>query len=94
MFKANSETLDAIKIAFEEKEKQFHNVRILLSGMGWSGPKFSLGLDEKHEDDYEEVIDGITFIIEQDLAEMFDDITVAYQNGEFAVGITGEAQGC
>lgn len=73
--------------AYKEFEKvltdnniETNTVRIVISGMGWSGPSFGLVLDEQKENDIVEKVEDMTFLVEDDINKEFG--TLAIRSGE------------
>jgi Fe-S cluster assembly iron-binding protein IscA len=81
----NGETIQEFKRILESKEGRPHSIRIFISGMGCSGPKFGLVLDPQKEGDlvYEE--GGVSFLVEPDIHEAFGDFLVDFQQDGFVV---------
>lgn len=74
-------TRDALKNNLDKKNKDA--VRLLVKGFGWAGPTFGVALDEQHKNDMVTTIDGITFVAENDIAFMFEDVNLIHKNGLF-----------
>jgi HesB-like selenoprotein len=64
-------------------EKGKSSVRLLIKGFGWSGPILGVVLDEQQEDDILETVNGITFLVDNDSADVFEDIKIIYSKGIF-----------
>ncbi len=70
--------------AMEELEKlaktkeEMKALRIYVASYGWAGPSFGLALDEQKDGDIEMKIGEFSFVVEDDLADMFDKFTVDY----------------
>lgn len=68
------ETRDALLAKLKDKNKPA--VRLLIAGFGWGGPTLSVVLDEQKENDVTSVVDGITFVCNEDEAYIFEDCKV------------------
>ncbi len=91
----NDETLEAISDILTEVEDQPSNIRLYVSGYGWSGPSFGLALDEQKEEDLFDEIKGVRFIMEESLYDEFGDIRVESMGGGFMVmPVINSASGC
>ncbi len=91
----NGETIQEFKRVLESKKERPHSIRIFISGMGCSGPKFGLVIDPHKEGDevYEE--GGISFLLEPDIYEVYGDFVVEFQQDGFVVKPTLELEsGC
>lgn len=69
--------------AYKEFEKvltdnniETNTVRIVISGMGWSGPSFGLVLDEQKENDNVTEINETKFLVEKDITNEFGVLTI------------------
>ena len=60
----------------DENKIDSKTLRVFLAGQGWGGPVFNLALDEQKEDDVVTKINEITFLIEKDLVEATDGVTI------------------
>ena len=55
-------------------------VRILLTGIGWGGPRFGIALDEQKSNDINYKVSDLDFIIDQKLTVEVKSFTVDYKN--------------
>lgn len=81
----NGETLQEFKRVFALKSDRPQSVRIFISGMGCSGPKFGLVLDPQKDDDAVYVEEEVTFLMEPDVHEAYGDFIVMFQQDGFVV---------
>lgn len=51
-------------------------VRIALAGLGCSGPRFGLMVDDKNDADVTEIYNDLTFIVEKDLVDQYEGFTI------------------
>lgn len=70
-------TKNVLKDNLNKKNKDA--VRFLVKGFGWAGPTFGVVLDEQHENDVVNIIDGIKFVAEDEIAYMFEDVNLIYK---------------
>ena len=61
----------------DQAQKKF---RILLTGIGWGGPRFGIALDEQNKNDINFSTNELQFLIDQTLADKIDAFTVDYKN--------------
>lgn len=71
------EELQKVLASRKDKNKM---LRIFLAGYGWSGPSFSMALDEPKEGDVEVNVDEFKFYIEDLAYENFDSFTIDYSD--------------
>ncbi len=69
--------VEVIKDILKDKEDVVNNVRIHVAGVGWGGPTLGLVLDEQKDNDEVFDIEGLTFLVEKDLAQ-FEGFEVDY----------------
>lgn len=82
-----------MNISFDDKTKdallkKLNNndnkvIRLMIKGFGWGGPTLGAVLDEQKNDDIVEVVDGITFVSNNEEAEIFEDCKVIYSKSIF-----------
>lgn len=94
--------MSAVKIsenAFKELKELLKNneidtniVRIVVSGMGCSGPRFGLVLDEKKDDDMVEEVKDMTFLVQKDINLEFGTLQIksSDENGYDGLSIETE----
>lgn len=75
------------------KNGQGKNVRIMMTGIGWGGPRFGIALDEQKNNDQNINIENLDFVIEQDLADQFNGFSVDYQDFFLNKGFQVYAEG-
>lgn len=63
-------------------------LRIYLAGHGWGGPSFGIALDEQKDNDIVKEIDDMTFLIEEDFAEGFENFIVDYSDSSLKKGFS------
>lgn len=63
-------------------------LRIYVAGFGWGGPTFGIALDEHKEGDAETKIDDLTFLVEKDLTESFNNFKIDYSDNWLRRGFT------
>ncbi len=84
----------------KDNEVTADTVRIHFAGMGWSGPSFSLVLDDKKDTDNTQAIEGLTFLVAKSVTEQFGELTIlsGEENGRGGFSIepekTSEGGGC
>ena len=81
----------------QTKDKENANVRILLQGYGWGGPRLGLALDEPTETDTHVTSENLNFIMEKGLSKNFSQLNIDYSDSWFAKGFTirtGNSDGC
>lgn len=73
----------------EENKIDTKTLRVFLAGQGWGGPVFNLALDEQKEDDVVTTINDLTFLMEKDLVDATEGVTIKCaeenQRGGFSV---------
>lgn len=78
---------EELKKVIKEKETK-KPLRIYLAGHGWGGPSFGIALDEQKDNDVVTEIDDITFVIEEDFADGFENFTVDYSDSFLRKGFS------
>lgn len=73
--KANEELEKLMKSKDEKKPLRIH-----VASYGWAGPSFGLALDEQKEGDSVTEVDGYTFVVEEDLLDVFSGFTIDYSD--------------
>lgn len=74
MVKLSEKALNAIQNDPHQEKKY----RISVTGIGWGGPRFGIVRDEQKENDYVENIQGITFLVDQEIKDQFGPFQVDY----------------
>lgn len=74
--KANKELKNYLK----SKDLDKHSFRIYIAGFGWGGPTFGIALDEQKHGDKVQEIDELTFLVEEDLTDVYGSFTVDYSD--------------
>lgn len=69
-----------LKKYLKSKGLDDHSFRIYVAGFGWGGPNFGIALDEQKDGDKTQEIDGLTFVVEEDLTETYDSFKVDYSD--------------
>lgn len=59
-----------------EKGLDSKTLRIIVAGMGWGGPQFNLALDEQKENDFVQVVDELTFLVDKNLLDEFKGFSI------------------
>lgn len=72
---ATASVVDDIKQVLSAQGINKNSLRIAMN-MGWGGASFYLVLDEPGDSDQVQVIDGIQFVIQQPLIDMFEGFTL------------------
>lgn len=85
------------KSFLEENDVKSNVIRIVLAGMGWSGPSFGIVLDEQTAEDVTEKIQDITFLVEGKLFQEFGGFTIKSPEenglGGFTIEPNNQAEG-
>ena len=64
-----------------QKNGQVHkNVRILMTGIGWGGPRFGIALDEQKNNDKKHQVENLDFVVEQELADYINTLKIDYRD--------------
>lgn len=74
-------------------DKQKSPIRVYLNKGGCCGPSLTLALDEKRDEDDVFDLDGYTFVVEKQLAELAGPITVDLTDYGFAVSSNLKLEG-
>ncbi len=73
--------------AIEEFNKRYYSFdrafRVMINGFGWGGPVFGLVQDEQTKEDRMETIEGIKFIVHEDLVEQFSAFKIDFISNFF-----------
>lgn len=85
-FIVDEDTCNRIQGVLEQQADKPQNLRVYIAGMGWGGPSFGLGLDQSKEDDVQEIIGNVNFIMEKYLAETFGQVEVKWNGYSYSVG--------
>ena len=80
---------DSAKTFIQEimKQHDLKGIRLFMAGVGWSGPKMGLALEEPSENDVVETINGIQVAIEKDILANSEAITLDYQETASGSGL-------
>lgn len=70
----------------QEQEQTSKKIRIMLTGIGWGGPRFDVALDEPTENDKSFKTDDFEFIVEPRLANYADSLTIDYRDSFLSKG--------
>ena len=73
----SQEAYQEFKEFLDENNIEDYNVRINLAGYGCSGPAFNISISQATDTDVTEVINDITFIMEQSLIDEFGGFIIA-----------------
>lgn len=65
-----------------------NTVRIALAGMGCSGPRFGLMVDDAAEGDLTEQVKDLTFVIAQDLVDEYEGFNILSDEENFGGGMS------
>lgn len=75
-----------------------YNIRIILSGMGCHGPALNIALSEPREGDVTEVVNDVTFIMEQNLIDEFEGFIIEgsaeNEAGQMMIKAKNPGEGC
>jgi len=63
-----------------EQGQSAKKIRIMMTGIGWSGPRFDVALDEQNKEDANLKIDNFDFILDQKLADSITSLTIDYKD--------------
>ena len=69
-----------LKEMIQKKEQVHQNVRILMTGIGWGGPRFGIALDEQKNNDKNYQAESLNFVVEQQLAEQINTFKIDYRD--------------
>lgn len=64
----------------EEQGPSEKKIRIMMTGIGWSGPRFDVALDEQNNDDVNLTIGNFNFILDKRLATSISAFTIDYRD--------------
>ncbi len=70
----------------KEQGESTKKIRIMITGVGWAGPRFGIALDEQKEDDRSFTKDDFEFILDQRLANYSDSLTIDYRDSFLSKG--------
>lgn len=70
----------------KEQEQPAKKIRIMITGVGWAGPRFGIALDEQKDDDKSFKKDDFEFILEPRLANYSDSLTIDYRDSFLSKG--------
>ena len=65
---------------YHRNSKSNKKFRIMVSGIGWRGPRFGIALDEQNDNDITQSVDNLYFIIDKRLANEFQAFNIDYSN--------------
>lgn len=77
----DNETKLALLENLKKKNKEY--VRLTLTGYGWGGPILGVALDEQKENDVTFLMDEVPFVIEDDVAFIFENSKITRKKGFF-----------
>lgn len=63
---------DELKNLLKSMNVETDTLRIFMVGMGCGGAMFNLAQDKKNDDDYSMEFDGMTYVVQENLAEAFE----------------------
>jgi len=69
-----------LKEMIKEKGHSRKKVRIMMTGIGWGGPRFGIALDEQDKNDVNFNANNLDFILEQRLANEIKKFYVDYKD--------------
>lgn len=80
--------IDAGKTYIEDvlKQNKADCIRVIFAGQGCCGPKLGISLDEPHDDDIVQVINGIKVAIENHVVPQATRLTLDFQTTEAGSG--------
>lgn len=81
--KVAKEALEQLKNRYVNPDRAF---RVMINGFGWGGPVFGIVLDEQLEGDHLEELDGIKFVVNEDILNQFGSFNVDYVANFFRKG--------
>lgn len=100
MFHIADKAKEKLNHLLKEEGNKGKLFRLDMKGMGWSGPKFDLVLDEPKENDNMVREEGIDFLLSPETAlriKLFKDIRIDYSDGVYTGGFkvkAGFLSGC
>lgn len=56
------------------------SLRLYIAGYGWGGPSFGMALDEQNDEDLKIESSGFNFVIEKDLSNAYNDLSIDYSD--------------
>lgn len=70
---------EQLKKMIRKSDQTQKKVRILLSGIGWGGPRFGIALDEQKNNDKNYKAENLDFVVEQELADQINIFDIDYR---------------
>lgn len=96
--KISEVALKEFKELLKDNKIETNTVRIVISGIGWGGPRFGLVLDEQKENDVFEKVEDMTFLVEEDINKEYGCLQIksGEENGYGGLSIEPETSsgGC
>lgn len=75
------------------KEHNAEGIRVIFAGAGCCGPKLGLSLDDPHDDDIVQIINGIKVSIENRVVPHTQGVSLDFKNTEAGSGLVLVGQG-
>lgn len=88
-----SKAVEKLKELIEKEGQALKHIRILISGIGWGGPRFGIALDEQKENDKKVQAEDLNFIIEEEIASQINTIHIDYKDFFLNKGFQVYAEG-
>lgn len=91
---------DKLKSLLQEKSIETDTLRVILAGMGCSGPMFNLAKDDAQEGDLVVEFDGMKYAVEKKLVDEFEGFQILHYEQDGMTGVyvqpvkVMEAGGC
>ena len=81
--KVTKEALEQLENRYVNPDRAF---RVMINGFGWGGPVFGIVLDEQLEGDHLEELNGIKFVVNEDILDQYGSFNVEYVANFFRKG--------
>ena len=94
MFKITEKAKEKLVSLLSEEGNKGKLVRLAMKGIGWSGPKLELVLDEPREHDSNIVEEGIEFLLGREVvlrSKLFGVVNIDYSDGVYTGGFKVKA---
>ena len=71
---------EKLKEMMKENGHSQKKVRIMMTGIGWGGPRFGIALDEQMKNDVKLNFNNLDFILEKKLTKEIEKFIIDYKN--------------
>ena len=75
---------EQLKNMLQEQESSDKKIRVLITGIGWGGPRLGIALDEQKEDDISLNVDDLEIILHLKLVDSIKHLTIDYKSYLFS----------